>query len=35
MKELRSKIIDSIESKFQSIGQETDVQLEGMVWANQ
>ncbi len=33
MKELRSKIIDSIESKFQSIGQETDVQLEGMVWA--
>ncbi len=33
MKELRSKIIDNIESKFQSIGQETDVQLEGMVWA--
>ena len=33
MKEFRSKIIDNIESKFQSIGQETDVQLEGMVWA--
>jgi tryptophan 2,3-dioxygenase len=33
MKELRSKIIDNIESKFQSIGQDTDVQLEGMVWA--